>query len=250
MEILHIDNNGKKIYCVYHEPVNKEESVGVVFCNPLGQESIRCHGIYKSLSESFVSRGIHVMRFDYYGAGDSLGDENEQTVHGFEDDIKAVMENFKEGCSLDRIVLIGARFGDYLALKVGLECGADQVICWCPVTNGKKYLKELKYKYREWLNGSFVKDKKTPAAGMESFGFHYCVELVRQIKKISVFCEMTNSGTGILLLDEYFHPAFHPANCSYKKIVNRNFWVKQGSDRETKLIPVQEIEYILEWMQV
>ncbi|MBK7659827.1 MAG: hypothetical protein IPJ28_12035 [Betaproteobacteria bacterium] len=44
---------------------------GVLLCNPFGQEAIRAHRLVRVLGDRLAAAGFAVMRFDYYGTGDS-----------------------------------------------------------------------------------------------------------------------------------------------------------------------------------
>ena len=47
---------------------------GVVLCNPMGQEAVRVHRMYRVLADRLNRAGLHVLRFDWFGSGDSAGD--------------------------------------------------------------------------------------------------------------------------------------------------------------------------------
>jgi hypothetical protein len=49
----------------------------VLLCNPFGQEAIRCHRAFRLLSARLASSGIPSLRFDYFGTGDSPGNDGE-----------------------------------------------------------------------------------------------------------------------------------------------------------------------------
>ena len=43
----------------------------IVLCQPLGHGYLRAHRAFRNLAVSLASQGFHVLRFDYYGCGDS-----------------------------------------------------------------------------------------------------------------------------------------------------------------------------------
>ena len=60
-----------------YQPADASAGKAVLLCPPLGQEQIRCHRLYRQLAHALAAEGIAVLRFDYYGCGDSAGASDE-----------------------------------------------------------------------------------------------------------------------------------------------------------------------------
>ena len=92
MEIFYFGSNNS-LFGIYYPPeIIQDKKVGIVICNPFGQESIRCHLSMSLLAQLLSKKGFYVLRFDYYGCGDSLGGKKEGTIERWLDDIKTAVE--------------------------------------------------------------------------------------------------------------------------------------------------------------
>src|SRR5215217_413896 len=78
MNPLYFGSSQKPLYGVYHPPKSQPgrpvRTTGVVLCYPLGQEYMRAHRAFRQLATLLTKSGFPVLRFDYYGTGDSGGD--------------------------------------------------------------------------------------------------------------------------------------------------------------------------------
>ena len=55
---------------------------GVVLCHPWGQEYLHAHRSLRKLGDLLAAAGFDVLRFDYFGTGDSAGDLPEASLAG------------------------------------------------------------------------------------------------------------------------------------------------------------------------
>lgn len=94
-----------------------------------------------SLSES----GFHVLRFDYFGTGDSGGDSTEVSLKGCREDILTAMEEIRDMTEAERVSLIGLRLGATLAAEVAADEpeDIDRLVLWDPVVSGQEYVAAL-----------------------------------------------------------------------------------------------------------
>jgi predicted alpha/beta hydrolase len=72
------------------------QAQAAVICYPWGPEYIFAHRALRHLSRQLAVRGFNVLRFDYYGSGDSAGDESEVRLSGWREDIVAAIEELKD----------------------------------------------------------------------------------------------------------------------------------------------------------
>jgi uncharacterized protein len=117
----------------------------VLLCYPWGQEYIRAHRSMKVLANMLCGAGCHVLRFDYFGTGDSAGESSEVSLRGWEQDIETAMEELRDTSGAARVVLIGLRLGATLAAHVATRKRkeVDALVLWDPVIKGPEYLSEL-----------------------------------------------------------------------------------------------------------
>jgi alpha/beta superfamily hydrolase len=109
----------QRLYGVYEAAHDSgADSRAVVLCNPVGNEYIQAHRTMRNLSSRLSKAGFHVLRFDYYGTGDSSGGSDEGSPQSWCENIKAAMLELQQMTGAARMSLIGLRFGANLAAQV------------------------------------------------------------------------------------------------------------------------------------
>lgn len=116
-----------------------------LLCAPLGQEYLCAHRSMRQLGLQLSSCGYDVLRFDYFGTGDSSGDFLQADLSGWEEDIATAIDELKDTSGARRVVLVGMRLGAALAARVAVKRPRDlqALVLWDPVVAGTEYLHEL-----------------------------------------------------------------------------------------------------------
>ncbi len=251
MEYQYIEKGKKQLYSVYHEPTNLEnDETGVVLCYPYGQEYIRCHKLYVNLANKLALKGFHVMRFDYFGTGDSSGEFTSITIDESLEDIGMAINELKEVCCVSKIILIGVRFGATLSLLYSQKYKANKLVLWNIIADGCSYLNDIAKDYKKWLSGSFTKEKKNGKNSTTSYGYLFSPELTKEIKKISLNKNDFICDASILLIDdERKFDLKHTVNISFENTVNKEFCLKREEEHEKSFVPLHEINKIIEWVK-
>lgn len=153
MHPYYFGDSQKPLFGVYHPPRSQRiRNIGVVMCYPAGQEYMRSHRALQQLSTLLSKAGFHVMRFDYYGTGDSSGDSREADIELWKSNIHAAIEELKDSSGVKRIVLIGLRLGAALAVATSIErTDITDLVLWNPVINGKAYIDQLTAMHQSML---------------------------------------------------------------------------------------------------
>jgi uncharacterized protein len=117
----------------------------IVLCHPWGAEYLYAHRALRQLASMLAAAGFHVLRFDYFGTGDSAGDMEQADLAGWEGDIEMAIEEVKDTAEATWIGLVGLRLGATLAARVAAKprSGVNALVLWDPVISGAEYLKEL-----------------------------------------------------------------------------------------------------------
>lgn len=137
------NSSGKELFGVVHSP-EKPGSKGVLICHPLFEEKLHVHRVLVDFSRLLCSSGFSVMHFDYYGDGDSQGEFEEATLETRLSDIGSALDFFKKKTSVDKLALLGVRFGATLAcLLAEKNSTLDALILWAPVLNGNDNIQSL-----------------------------------------------------------------------------------------------------------
>ena len=235
---------------VYHAPGTASESErGVVLCYPFGQEYMRSHRAFRQLAVLLARSGHHVLRFDYYGTGDSMGDSVDGSLEEWVGDIETAVEELRAMTGVSQVSLVGLRLGASMACIAStfLTPPADELVLWDPVVCGDDYLAELEQ----------VADP-VPATGPEPetkgvAGFPLTPALRRGIAGVDLHrLEFMTSARAAIFASK---PAFEDARLrtrleqfgmavSSQVIDSRSNWVEYDEDNES-LLPHAMIQGIV-----
>lgn len=164
------------LFGVRHTPSgDRVRDHGVVVCAPVGWEYMRTHRALRGLGRRLGLDGFSVLRFDFFGTGDSLGDEGEATFARWEADIASAVGELTAGGS-GRVTIVGMRLGASIAVAAasnGLD--VDRLVLWDPIVRGADHLADLERMHAEMLGNR----PGVPAAtlGDELLGFRYPLAL-------------------------------------------------------------------------
>lgn len=117
---------------------------GVVIAPPLGYEYWSSHRSLRTLAESLARAGWHALRFDWDGTGDSAGEASDaHRLAAWRASLAHAVTTMRNA-GVDRIALLGVRFGATLALTDAAALGVDDVIACAPLATGTRWLRELR----------------------------------------------------------------------------------------------------------
>lgn len=179
----------RQLYGVIHPATpSAANGTAVLLFNPLGQEAVRVHRLQRILCERLADRGFTAMRFDYFGTGESAGDDEEGDLLGWLDDARRAHAELLRRSRAARSVWVGARLGGTIAAMAvdGIERPADRLVLWDPVCNGTAYLDELARGHAEALaeaDGRSLRGAIAPLAD-EAIGFGLTQALLGQLAGI------------------------------------------------------------------
>lgn len=127
-----------------------------LLCRPIGQEATRTAAMYRVISERLSREGCDVWRFDYHGTGDSPGEEQDQTLMAWQQDLLAVHAH-AQSQTQGPVHWFGMGLGANLALKAANRAHTPPkaVVVWEPVLNGQVYVQALLNGHRDELAREF-----------------------------------------------------------------------------------------------
>jgi uncharacterized protein len=183
----------RQLFAMFHTPSGTvKHGHAVVLCNPFGQEAIRCHRMLRILGERLAAAGFHVMRFDYFGTGDSDGDDDAISIKTWIDN---VIQASDEAARLS-----GSHLQSWFGLRLGATVAAlasarartppHHLILWDPVIGGEHYLGELARSHfgeTKLLHGKPARPRAPIAANRptEALGFPLSHAIVDDIRLVS-----------------------------------------------------------------
>jgi pimeloyl-ACP methyl ester carboxylesterase len=133
----------RQLFGIHVPAQGRRKRQGAVICAPLGQEYERAHRACRLLGERMAAGGYDVLRFDYYGTGDSGGAGEDVTLEGCARDAVTAVEEICALANVRRVTLIGLRLGAVIAGRAAADARAvDRLVLWDPVSDGREYLGE------------------------------------------------------------------------------------------------------------
>lgn len=180
------------LYGVYDAPRgNSFKDASVLLCYPVGQEYIRSHWASRQLVNQLSRAGLHCMRFDYFGSGDSAGRSTEASLDQWQADVNTSLTELRDISGVTKASLVGLRFGATIAATAPLHNQPPKkLVLWDPVVNGAAYLDGLRNMHQELLNNLNSMRSKRPVdhrQGIEELlGFSYTNDLIADIKNLNL----------------------------------------------------------------
>jgi len=200
----------KQLFGLYHAPQpGQEREVGVVICNPWGQEFVRAHRALSQLALRLARQGFPTLRFDYYATGDSSGEDAEGTLGQWQTDLRAAIQELKRRARVEDVFLAGLRLGASLAALVA--SGRDDVAglaLWEPAVIGSEYVQDLITWHAEKQSYFLTRtgppeqgvDPEAPApAELLGFGLH--ANLLADLNRLDLLAIKRKPASRILIVE-------------------------------------------------
>jgi pimeloyl-ACP methyl ester carboxylesterase len=134
------------LFGVFHEPARRAaDGVAVVLCPPAPQQYMLTHWAHRRLAALVADAGLPVLRFDYFGTGDSAGDVEDGTLEAWERNVGEARAAARALAGADRTSLVGHGLGAVLAWRAARADGdrPRDLVLWDPVVRGPAYLEAL-----------------------------------------------------------------------------------------------------------
>jgi alpha-beta hydrolase superfamily lysophospholipase len=121
-------------------------SVGLLICNPFGDEAVRTHRTTHHLAARASTAGVPTFRFDYDGTGDSAGhDLDPDRLAHWLSSIHLAADTLRRLSGVTTLCFAGIRLGATLATLAAQErSDVAGLIAMAPVVSGKAYVRELR----------------------------------------------------------------------------------------------------------
>lgn len=139
---FYFGDSARQLFGMYDPPSGTGRR-GVVLCHPWGQEYLRAHQSVCHLARLLAREQCHALRFDFFGCGDSAGDDADGSVEQWLDDIGSAIDELKDMTRLRSVGIVGLRFGATLAAAAASRRDVDRLVLWDPIADGAGYVREL-----------------------------------------------------------------------------------------------------------
>ncbi|PCI63730.1 MAG: hypothetical protein COB38_13390 [Gammaproteobacteria bacterium] len=190
----------KHLFAYYHKPTShaptghapskqsSKKEQAILLCYPTGQEYLRIFRCFKLLTKRLTDLGFHVLRFDYFGTGDSDGNAIDCNMDIWTHNINDAIEQLKSKSGLNEVSILGLRLGANLANKAAANrTDIGTIINWDPIIDGESNLASLKTMHREMLvdkDRFYIKRDSNECDKSELIGFNYSEQLLQELQNI------------------------------------------------------------------
>jgi pimeloyl-ACP methyl ester carboxylesterase len=186
---------GERLFGVLDAPASEDGAApSVLICQPFGHEYVWCHRACRQLALRLAGAGCTVLRFDYDGCGDSLGESHEADLERWVGDAAQALDELRARRARPRVPMhaVGLRLG---AAVAALACerlgGVERLVLWEPVLDGRAHLLELARLHAEhearqgWSAGESLAAAGL-AGGREVLGFALSPALLRDLEALDL----------------------------------------------------------------
>jgi pimeloyl-ACP methyl ester carboxylesterase len=180
------------LFGVYHKPRGRSAASKVratVICPPIGQEYNRTHWTLRLFANQIARNGIHVLRMDYHGIGDSAENVDQiDSLKIWRDDIEQAIDHLKKESGAETVLLTGLRLGGALAAEVAMERpDVNGLVLWESIIEGQSYLDSLRKMHATMLDLWVCKMKSPNDSNIEEIlGSQFQRSLVDEIEQLKL----------------------------------------------------------------
>lgn len=198
------------IFTQMHIPVEPSaRSHAVLICNPIGHEYMRSHRALQQLAQQLAKNGFHVLRFDYYGTGDSEGNDKDVNIETWQKDIENARGHLMRESACESLSIIGLRFGATLAASVPADSN-DKLILWDPIVSGEGYIEQLRGMHKSMLRDldrfRWIRRNAIHTVREELLGFQYSAEFQGAISNFEIDKIASANADDLISLHTYNSP--------------------------------------------
>lgn len=180
--------NEEPLFGLAYAPLSAaERERAVLLCAPIGWEYMRTHWALRNLARQLSEDGFHVLRFDYFGTGDSSGATGSGNVKRWLDDIDRAAAELLHIAQAKHLTVVGVRLGATLAAHaVERGLNADQLVLWDPIDDGAAFIASLERMNDDSLTRRRGARPSPDVVGDDLLGFPFPESLRRELRGLSL----------------------------------------------------------------
>ena len=123
-------------------PAQGVPRAALLLCPPFFHEHFLSYRLLSLVAARLAERGIASLRFDYFGSGDSWGEESAFTLAGAVADAEVALAELARRAPALPCSVLGARAGGWIAARLA-RCHRLPLWLWQPLPRGQVWLDEL-----------------------------------------------------------------------------------------------------------
>ena len=127
---------GKGLRGVLHKANVRGRAPAVCFLHGFTGNSVEEGRLFVRAARAFAAIGIHALRFDFRGSGDSDGEFGEMTLQTEVEDARAALGFLRKtrGVDKDRLAIVGLSLGSVVAQLIAAREGITTLVLWAAIT--------------------------------------------------------------------------------------------------------------------
>lgn len=178
---------GRSLFGLLHEidgAPRIEGAQALVVCAPLLQEGIRSHRALWALAQAVGAYGIPTLTFDWYGTGDSAGEDVELSLSGLQSDLDAAAMELTRRSGAATLQWLALRSAAIPMLAyLSSRATAVDVVLWDPQLDGRRLVEQWREQDRQQLfeSGRYVHARHEPDAD-DLLGFRVDETFLAQLR--------------------------------------------------------------------
>ena len=176
-----------ELYARLHEPSQAQSPRGaVLLCNSIFTEANNIAWGYHRLASLLASEGYYVLRFDYFGCGNSLGEDEDGSPERWQHDINTAAQKLIEVSGFSKLSIVGFRYGATLAASLS-NVSVEKFILWEPVISSGEFINLFENRYLHSIeNSKAIKKNIVNQSNLEILGFHCTDNIRRDLEKLDL----------------------------------------------------------------
>jgi pimeloyl-ACP methyl ester carboxylesterase len=251
----------RQLFAVHHPAQVAARGHGVVICYPWGHEYVNSLRGCRQLAARLARLGFDVLRFDYYGTGDSAGWGEDVTCRSCIDDVLQAIEELTSNHRLHTLSLIGVRLGATVAaLAAAQRDDVEGLVMWEPVEAGRVYLAALRARHAAFLQSEAEGGRRQQpyTSAQEIMGFPLPPAMAAELDGVDLLSLTRSPAAHVLLLGgepgetsaaQRTVAAHLGGLCSdfaYALLPGQGIWAREVGE-ERALVPNGILDAMLEW---
>lgn len=175
--------SGRDVLLAWCHLPEKPTDHAIIICPPVGHEFINSYRGLRHLADGFARAGVTAFRMEYQGVGDSTGlDTDPDRIQNWASSIERVQSFIRWNCGIKRVSLFGLRMGATLACMIAEKHEVESLLCWVPVVEGRRYIREMLALQKTGENAS----QEVDSTSLEGGGFLITRETMNEVSTLSM----------------------------------------------------------------
>lgn len=167
---FHFGSPSRRLFGVFH-PAREPLQAALLICPPFFHEHARSYRLFALLADALSEHGIATLRFDYYGTGDSAGEDTDFSIEGACADATEALIELCGRAPHAPVVVMGVRGGSHPAIQLARHHAPSALWLWQPVTDWPAHLDELRRLHES--RRALVPGRDDEAADATLMGFRH-----------------------------------------------------------------------------